>query len=199
MVVEPRFTLRSGKAAAHSEAEVKDYLRPILGKFFHVKEEVAGRGPHGQKVKIDFCCYPTGPTHAMGWPDRGFGIEAKGWGLADQRKKTACRLLYQAIIYSQSVFPTDTCWTRPDLVLVYPTFAKLLFNESRPGVFGETFEDGYALALAKEGAMHRVGELVILPTNDVEVYAHGKHRWYSSRWGRGSVDYFGAEDNHASR
>jgi hypothetical protein len=187
------------KAATHPETEVKAALRPVLNRHFEFREEVVGVGRKGQKVKIDFWCHPLPWVVNQGWPDRWFGIEAKGYGLQDQRGKAASRLLYQATVYAQSTFPVNGVQIEPDVVLVHPTFARMLFAEREPGVFGDTFDDGFAFALAKTAAMHRVGELLVHPNGDIEVYVHGINRQYSSRWGQSRVDYFGAVDNHASR
>jgi len=192
-------TATLAKAARHPEREVKAQLRPALDRHFSYREEVAGVGPKGQKVKIDFLCFPLARVVEQGWPARWFGIEAKGYGLQDQRKKAACRLLYQATIYRMSTFPVGAEQVSPDLVLIFPSFGLMLFDEYQPGVFGDSFQDGYALALAKTGGMHRVGELILEPNLRIQVFGHGLNPWYSTRWGCSRADCFGAEDNHASR
>ncbi|MFH0900700.1 MAG: hypothetical protein V2A73_08740 [Pseudomonadota bacterium] len=75
-----------------------------------------------------------------------------------------------------------------------------MFDSALCGTYGDTFQDGYALALAKTAALFRVCELVILPDGtSFEVYVHGINRWFSSRHGRSAVDCLGKRDNHASR
>jgi hypothetical protein len=188
------------KAAKQPESDVKATIRTALSPQFDLREEVTGTGPEGQKVRIDFVARPNARLVSLGWPETWTGIEAKGHELQDQRKKTAARLLSQAILYGLSTYTLDGETQQLDIVLVYPTFARIVFDSTQAGVYGETFQDGYALALAKVAAMFRICELVILPDGvSFEVYAHGINRWFSSRWGKSSVDCLGKRDNHASR
>lgn len=190
---------RLAKAATQPDPILKTQVRNLLGLHFDLQEEVTGDGPMGQRVKIDFWCFPKPVTVARNWPPFWFGIEVKGAGLQDQRKKTTCRLLYQAASYRLSQFPTPEGPRYPYLVLIFPDFARIVDGPDIHQTIGKTLLDGYALALAKAAGMWRVCELVI-PTEDTfEIYIHGRHRWFSSRWGRSTIDYLGAQDNHASR
>lgn len=189
------------KRAIIPEAQAKQALRQLLFPRFDWKEEVVGRSHLGQAVKIDFWCYPKDGVVAQGWPAEWFGIEVKGYALQDQRKKAACRLLYQAITYRFSTFPGPTGDTRPHFVLVHPSFATLIDSPRATEVIDDTLQNGYWLALSKTAGMFRVGELhTPIPDSDTfEVYFHGINRQYSSHWGWARADYLGAEDNHASR
>ncbi len=187
------------KAARVPEAEVKAKLRPILYDWFKYREEVTGHTPKGTAVKLDFWCYPLARTVELGWPERWFGIEAKGYGLQDQRKKTAARLVHQAMVYRQSTFPADGELVQPDMVLIYPSLATILKDDEHTVGDDPMFRDGYIFGLAKLAAMNRVGELATPIHGRFEVYFHGINCWFRSTTGRSRIDCLGAEDDHASR
>ncbi len=194
------YSLTLPKKAVHSEADVKAQIRTALAPHFVIREEVVGRAWDGQKERIDFWCKPKPETIARRWHEGYVGIEAKGWGLQDQRKKTAARVLYQAIRYRESEFPVDAGVARPSIVLVCPAFLTILREvpTSEDAYTDEDFLNGYAFGMAKTAAMFRIGELQI--TGDsYEVYFHGINRWWHGARGRTGTDCLGAEDNHASR
>lgn len=189
------------KAAEHDEAHVKAELREVLAADFAVREEVVGASWDSTKVKLDFWCYPKPDAVAKGWPAEWFGIEAKGWGIQDQRKKTCAHLLYQAIRYRDSTFPTPGGPARPFLMLVTPPFLTILRDRTHgdDSYAPDDFPTGFAFGLAKLGAMFRVGELQLNDDGGFDVYFHGINCWWRHGVGRTGMDCLGKEDPHASR
>lgn len=194
------------KFAGQSEDFVKIRIRQILPLYFLYTEETTGIGPMGQKVRIDFWCKAKPGLIDLGFPDIPIGIEAKSHDLKDHRKKTAIRLIHQAILYRNSRFPTREGFMQPGMVLVYPQISVLLgLGEHVPSGMcdrwkggGETLEDGVEYSLIRLAGVDRIGELIILQESHFMILVNGQ-RYFDSHIGLSNGNPLPMQTLRASR
>ncbi len=182
------------KAAGQPEDIVKARLIQFLPQWFHYREEV---WEWDHKNRIDFICYPKPALVALGWAEKPFGLEVKGYELEDGRKRTAIRVSSQAMQYDHSTFVGQNGKpVKLDMVLLYPKVSVIL-GQSEGSPYEDTLVYGLEYGLFRLAAMFRVGEL-LLSGHEFEVRFNGV-RYFDSRRGMAAANPLAAETTRASR
>lgn len=155
------------------EAGVKAILRERLPAWFHVREEVCGVHPEGERLRLDFCCFPRDHLIDRGFEPVAFGIETKKPRLYMQGAMNVAR---QAHLYTEAEYRVPNRGPfRVAFVCVCPSFAGMLA--------GRYYSKCLPIYLARFAAKMHVGEFVLEVGGGFAIYFHHSHRYFDARGG----------------